>query len=74
MGIRMQKDHIRTLKILLHTLESGGLWKHKGDPARSKRVRAFRVQLDTVWPTEEEDIGKLRLPRFPAVTIEAQTL
>ena len=38
----MQKDHIRTLKILLTISEFGGLWKHRNNPV-------FRLlKLDTI--------------------------
>ena len=38
----MQKDHIRTLKILLITSEFGGLWKHQNNPVFRK------LKLDTI--------------------------
>ena len=51
--IRMQKDRIRTLNILLSMSEFGGLWKHWNNPWRTKSVRAFRVlKLDTIRKKE----------------------
>ena len=48
--ICMQKDHLRTLKILQATSEFGGLWKHQNNLACTKLgVRAFiRLKLDTI--------------------------
>ena len=42
--IRMQKDHIRTLKILWSMSEFGGLWKHQNNPACTKSVSVQNVE------------------------------
>ena len=39
--IRMQKDHIRTLKILQSTSEFGGLWKHRNNPVCAKSDKSY---------------------------------
>ena len=49
MCLRMQKDHIRTLKILWSTSEFSGLWKHQNNPACTNNVRVSRMmKLDTI--------------------------
>ena len=47
--IRMQKERIRTLKILQSMSEFGALWKHQNNPARTNGVRVFIMsKLDII--------------------------
>ena len=55
----MQKDHIRTLKILYFMSESGGLWKHQNNPAGTKSVSSLQnVEVGHYTAEEEEEKEK----------------
>ena len=57
----MQKDHIRTLKILQPMSEFGGLWKHSNNPTCTKSVRVFRVlKLNIIWKKEKKKKTKYK--------------
>ena len=57
MCTRMQKDHIRTLKILQSVSEFGGLWKQQNNQACTKHDSNGNGQLCGRWSlTEEEEV------------------
>ena len=52
----MQKDHIRTLKILQYMSEFGGLWKPQNNPACTKSFRAFSgLKLDIIGKKKKRE-------------------
>ena len=71
MCIRMQKDRIRSLKILRFVSEFGGLWEHQTNPACTKSVRDFTVlKMDTAEEEEAEEVEEHE--RVPQATLSAK--
>ena len=67
MRIRMQKDHIRTLKILRSMSEFGGERKHQDSAARTKSIRVFRLPKETWTHTIRKKNLPPRLSPIPAL-------
>ena len=59
----MQKDRIRSLKILRFVTEFGGLWEHQTNPACTKSVKSLHSIEDGHYVEEEEEEEHERVPQ-----------